>query len=216
MSISQIKDLNGMSANMALPGLDSTKRYSSVMKGASGTTDATSISISEAAKILLARDRQAASSDFQQQLEAIKAKPAVERTAADADFIEKNDIKWLEISSKTETARMADELDDMQRAGGFMNTMAYLTPNEKQLYDEIVSSGNSDALRGMSLIAMSRVGNENTRITLANGQSFNPNHTEITAENVLVLFQHMFVDATGESQRSFEALSTFLQTRTPS
>lgn len=213
MSISQVKDLSRLSSNMAVSERDVTKKSRAAIGQATGTAESVLISISEAAKILLARDSHTVSSDIQKQLEAIKAKPAVERTAEDAEFIKKNDSKWTEIASKAENTRTADELDYMQRAGGFVNTMAYLTPKERQLYDEIVSSGHSEALRGMNLIAMSRVGNDNTQITLPNGTSFNPVRTEITADNVLALFQHMFVDETGDAQRSFEALSTFLQKR---
>ncbi len=180
----------------------------------SNSTD--SVSISNAAKMLAENEidgSKPTSPEIQKQLDTIKDKSALERTNADMEFLQKYDIKWSEISAKTDSIRTADEVDYMQKAGGFVNTMAYLSPKERLLYDELVSNGNTEALRGMSLIAMSRVGNENTQITLSGGKSFNPNSTEITSENIRNLFKIMFVDSSGDSDRSFDALASYLDQR---
>lgn len=161
------------------------------------------VSISDAAKA-------AASAEIQKQLDAIKAKPAVERTADETTFLQKNDTKLAEIAAKDEKSRTAEDIDYMQKAGGFVNTMAYLSPKEKALYNEMVANGNSAAVEGMNLIAFSRAGSGNQPVTLANGKTFNPSVTEITADNALNLFKQMFVDNSGKTDSSFDALAAYL------
>jgi hypothetical protein len=139
--------------------------------------------------------------------------PVIDHPSNRTDSVSISDTAKMLSTNETIFNRTADEIDDMQKAGGFVNTMAYLSPKEKQLYNELVSSGNTLALQGLSLIAMSRVGSEDAEVTLPNGKSFNPNRTEITPDNIQNLFKLMFVDKTGDSQRSFDALASFLNKR---
>lgn len=164
----------------------------------------TKLTISDQAKAMAASDNQ----NVQTKLDAIKAKPVVERTSDDTDFLLKNDSRLAQIAAKGEKAQTAEDLDYMQKAGGFVNTMANLSPNEKKLYDKLVSQGNTDAVNGMNLIALSRMGSE--KVTLPNGQTFDPRNTEITPQNIRNLFSKMFVSTDGQNARSFDALASFL------
>lgn len=214
MFISNTPGANRLSSHYLPRESNATIKSKQITDISLNSTD--SVSISNAAKMLAENEidgSRPASSEVQKQLDTIKAKSALERTNADREFLQKYDIKWSEISAKVDSIRTADEVDYMQKAGGFVNTMAYLSPKERLLYDELVSNGNTEALRGMSLIAMSRVGNENTQITLPGGKSFNPNSTEITSENIRNLFKIMFVDSSGDSDRSFDALASYLDQR---
>jgi hypothetical protein len=164
----------------------------------------TKLTISDQAKAMAASDSQG----VQAKLDAIKAKPAVERTSDDTDFLLKNDSRFAQIAAKGEKARTAEDIDYMQKAGGLVNTMANLSPSEKKLYDQLVAQGNTDAVRGMNLIALSRMGSGN--VTLPNGQTFDPNKTEITPQNIRNLFSQMFVSTDGQNARSFDALASYL------
>lgn len=172
------------------------------------------VSISEAAKAMLAASgAPAAEQAVQNRLDAIKAKPAVERTAEDTEFLTKNDQRLAEILAKDEQTLTADEVDYMQKAGGFVNTMAELSPREKALYDELVGQGNWEAAKGLALVAMSRTGMSGQQVTLPNGRVFDPATTEVTADSIRNLFKQMFVDDSGQSDRQFEALASYLERR---
>jgi hypothetical protein len=101
----------------------------------------------------------------------------------------------------------------MQKAGGFVNTMAELSPKEKALYDELVASGNFEAAHGLALVGMSRVGMGGQQVTLPNGKTFDPAHTEVTAANIQYLFKQMFVDPSGNTDKQFDALASYLDKR---
>jgi hypothetical protein len=164
----------------------------------------TKLSISDQAKALAASDSQ----DIQKRLDAIKAKPAVERTPEESDFVVKNDSRMAQIAAKNQNTLTADDVDYMQKAGGFVNTMSNLSPSEKNLYDELAAQGNTEAVRGMNLIALSRMGSGD--VTLPNGKTFDPRKTEITSETIRTLFSKMFVSSDGQDARNFEALASYL------
>jgi hypothetical protein len=162
------------------------------------------LTISDQAKAIVAADTQG----VQAKLDAIKTKPAVERTSDDTDFLLKNDSRLAQITAKGQKAQTAEDLDYVQKAGGFVNTMANLSSSEKKLYDQMVADGNTDAVNGMNLIALSRMGSGN--VTLPNGQTFDPGKTEITPQNIRKLFSQMFVSADDQNARSFDALASYL------
>ncbi len=108
----------------------------------------------------------------------------------------------------------ADELDKMQKSGGFVNTMAELSASEKALYDELISKGKSDAAPGLLLVGMSRVGMSGQQITLPNGNTFDPTKTEVTAANIRELFKYAFVGNDGHTDRIFDALASALDKKT--
>jgi hypothetical protein len=164
----------------------------------------TKLSISDQAKTMAASDAQ----DIQKRLDAIKTKPAAERTPEESDFVLKNDSRLAQIAAKGQNTLTADDVDYMQKAGGFVNTMSNLSPSEKNLYDELVAKGNTEAVRGMNLIALSRMGSGD--VTLPNGKTFDPRKTEITSENIRTLFSKMFVSSDGQAARSFETLASYL------
>ena len=96
------------------------------------------VSISDAAKALAGSSQ---STEIQQRIDAIKAKPGVERTQADFEYLSANDKRFAELQEKMKASGTsgfdsltADEVDYMQKAGGFVNTMAELSPKEKALY----------------------------------------------------------------------------------
>lgn len=183
-------------------------------------TYADKISISDAAKAMM-RNSQAISqeTEVQNRSAAIKGKPGVERTGADFEYLSKHDKRFAELQEKMKThnngfdSLTADEVDYMQKAGGFVNTMAALSPQEKALYDELVAQGNVEAAHGLALVGMSRIGMGGQQVTLANGKTFDPANTEITAANIQNFFKRMFIDASGNTDRQFEALASCLDKR---
>lgn len=163
------------------------------------------VSISDEAKAM------AKEQEIQNRLNVIKGKSAVERTPEEVEFVNNNDKQLAYINSKDPQTLSAEELDYQQKAGGLVNTMATLSASEKALYNEIVAKGDYEAAAGMHLIALSRTGMEGQEVLLSSGESFDPTNTEITAENIRKFFQYMFVDPTGEMNRRFEALATYLE-----
>jgi len=188
---------------------------------ASTANFAEKVSISDAAKALMA-SAQANVQDVevQKKIDAIKAKPNVERTEADTEYLSKNDKRFSELQEKMKASGLdgfdsltADEVDYMQKAGGFVNTMAELSPKEKDLYNELVATGNHEAAHGLMLVAMSRSGMSGQQVALPNGKTFDPANTEVTASNIRSLFKYMFVDSSGNTDHQFDALASYLDKR---
>lgn len=144
-------------------------------------------------------------------LESIKAKPAAQRSPEEAAIVQPHDARFAEIAAKDPQTRTADEVDYIQKAGGLVNTMANLSPDERMLYDDLVAKGDTEAVRGLNLVALSRMGRG--EVTLPDGRRFDPDQTAITADNVRALFSRMFVGADGQDSRSFEALAIALGNR---
>jgi len=144
-------------------------------------------------------------------LAAIRAKGPVNRSQEDQDYLYANDKKLAEITAqgKPPDKLTAEELDYVQKAVGFVNTMANLSPAEKALYDKAVASGNTDAAAGISQIALIRTGGD--MAGGANGTTYNPFNTEITAANIEKYFSHSIIDPTGKAQSQFQALIQYLQ-----
>ncbi|KEA64937.1 hypothetical protein ADIMK_0639 [Marinobacterium lacunae] len=151
-------------------------------------------------------------SEVETRLAAIKAKPNMERTAAETEYLIEHDTRMAEIAAKDINQRTADEIDYMQKAGGFVNTMSKLSPKERALYDELVAAGDTKAVEAMNRIAMTRYAFEGT-ITLPNGARFDPDLTEISVQNIEKFFRHCFDDPGGEIGRSFDALAAALDRR---
>lgn len=141
----------------------------------------------------------------------------MERTAADRDYLVEHDKRMVDIEDKLkasgEESLTSDEVDYLQKAGGFVNTMAALSPKERALYDEMVANDNREAAQGLMLVALSRVGLHGQQVTLPDGRSFDPSNTEVTADNIRYLFKAMFVDPSGKTDRQFEALAAYLDQR---
>jgi hypothetical protein len=183
------------------------------------TANASSTTISQSARDALAAAQNSASSanssanhSVDAKLAEIKSKDAVSRTASDTEYLLANDKKFAEIAAqgKSPDQLTSSELDYMQKAGGFVNTMANLSPAEKDLYDKAVASGDTDAAAGISQIALIRTGGHTAGG--ANGTTYDPINTEITAANIERYFSHSIVDPSGKAQSQFQALIQFLQT----
>lgn len=213
-----IPGLNNLSAAYAALQTTAVQRQSLPSPSANY---AEKVSISDAAKAMMANSQASATAqDIQNRIDAIKARPAVERTPADRDYLVEHDQRMVEIEDKIKAngweSLNADEVDYMQKAGGFVNTMAELSPKERALYDELVAAGNHEAAEGLMLVAMARVGMHGQQVTLPDGSSFDPGSTEVTAGNIRNLFKFMFVDPSGKTDRQFEALASYLdQRKTP-
>lgn len=173
--------------------------------GTASTSSDIRVTISEQVKAPLSE------SAITARLESIKAKPAMQRSGEDAAFVQANDKQLAGILSKDPQRRTANDINYMQKAGGLVNTMANLTASEKKLYDELVAKGDTEAVRGMNLIALSRMGDDD--VTLPNGKTFSPRTTGITADNIRQLFSRMFVGSDGQDAKSFEALANYLESR---
>lgn len=181
---------------------------------------ADTVSISKAAREALAASNASSLSSsaaanvdksVEARLAAIKAKDAVSRTQEDQDYLFANDKKLAEITAqgKSPDKLTAEELDYMQKAGGFVNTMANLSPAEKALYDKAVASGNTEAAAGISQIAFIRMMGHTAGG--ADGSTYDPLNTEITAANIEKYFSHSIVDPSGKAQSQFQALIQYLQ-----
>lgn len=144
-------------------------------------------------------------------LAAIKAHGPVNRSREDHDYLLANDKRLAEITAQGKSADKltAEELDYVQKAVGFVNTMANLSPKEKALYDKAVASGNTEAAAGMSQIALVRMMGHTAGG--ANGTTYDPINTEITASNIEKYFSHSIVDPSGKAQSQFQALIKYLQ-----
>lgn len=179
------------------------------------------VTISDAAKAMMGYSRATAQdAEVARRLAEIKAKPGVERTDADTAYLSKNDKRLIELQEKMKASGLdgfdaltADEVDYMQKAGGFVNTMSQLSSGEKALYDEMVAKGDHQAAHGLMLVAMARMGMGGQQVRLPNGKIFDPGATEVTADNVRNLFKFMFVDPSGSTDRQFEALASYLDQR---
>lgn len=210
MAISGIGNTAAAYAAMNLSARSAASRGGSLATG--DQAGGTQVTVSDQALAL------AGSSDaaIQARLAAIKAKPAVERSGADSEFVLKHDTRLAEISAKGTSLKTAEDVDYVQKAGGFVNTMAFLSPSEKQLYNELVAKGDTDAVTGMNLIALSRYAGGG-EVTLGDGQTFDPARTAITPENIRQLFSKLFVGADPQHDRAFSALARYLDQadRTP-
>lgn len=176
-----------------------------------------SFTISDVAKALLSNSQSSATNDeaIQKQLDAIKAKPAVERSDEETEFISKNDKRLAEIREKIKNngfeSLKADDMNYVQKAAGMVNTIAMLSPKEKALYDDMVTKGDYEAARGLMLVGMSRIGMEGQQVTLENNLSFNPIDTELTAETIRNLFKQIFVSDNRNTDSAFDALASYLE-----
>lgn len=151
------------------------------------------------------------SNSVETRLAQIKAKNAVSRSQEDWDYLFANDRKLAEIDARRikdpKSITAADE-DYEQKARGMVNTMAFLSPAEKALYDQAIASGNVDAAAGLAQIALIRTGGH--MAGGANGTTYDPMNTSITADNIMKYFSHSIVDPTGQAQSRFHALINFL------
>ncbi|MFA7282657.1 MAG: hypothetical protein WC100_21425 [Sterolibacterium sp.] len=179
---------------------------------------ADTVSISKAAREALAASNAsiasaAANADklVEARLAAIRAKGPVNRTQEDQAYLLANDKRLAEITAqgKSPDKLTADELDYVQKAVGFVNTMANLSPSEKALYDKAVASGNTEAAAGISQIALVRMMGHTAGGS--NGTTYDPLNTEITAANIEKYFSHSIIDPTGMAQSQFQALIQYLQ-----
>lgn len=182
---------------------------------ASLATIADTVRISQAAREALAASSSSTDPSNDKSVEArlaeIRARGPVNRSQEDHDFLFTNDKRLAEITAqgKPPEKLTADELDYMQKATGLVNTFANLSSAEKALYDKAVASGNTDAAAGIAQIALIRMGGH--MAGGANGTTYDPLDTEISAANIAKYFSHSIVDPTGEAQSKFQALIQFLQ-----
>jgi hypothetical protein len=176
---------------------------------------ADTVHISLAAREALAGSYSSVATNNDRSVEArlaeIRARGPVNRSQEDQDFLFANDKRLAEITAqgKPWEKLTAEELDYVQRATGLVNTFANLSSAEKALYDKAVASGNTEAAAGIAQIALIRMGGH--MAGGANGTTYDPLNTEITAANIAQYFSHSIVDPTGEAQSRFQALIEFLQ-----
>ena len=177
------------------------------------TAPADTVSISRAARAAFEASSSVATASADSvdaRLAEIRARGPVNRSQEDQDFLFANDKRLAEITAqgKPPEKLTADELDYLQKATGLVNTFAHLSAAEKALYDKAVASGNTEAAAGISQIALIRQGG---MAGGANGTTYDPRNTEITAANIEKYFSHSIVDPTGNAQSRFQALIQFLQ-----
>lgn len=178
------------------------------------------VSISNAAEEALAASNASSSSSLatanvdksvEARLAAIKAKDALSRSLEEHDYLFANDKKLAEINAQGKSLDQftAEELDYIQKATGFVNNMAHLSPTEKALYNQVVASGNTQAAAGIGQIAMLRMMGHTAGG--ADGSTYDPINTEITTANIAKYFIHSVVDPSGRAQSQFQALIQYLQ-----
>lgn len=210
-----VQRLNDVSAACAAQKTSAMQRQTLPSPSANHTDR---VSISDAAKAMMANSATSMQDqEVQSRLSAIKAKPAEQRSPADMDYLSENENRFGEIRAKIEAngyeSLTSDEVDYMQKAAGFVNAMSKLSPDEKTLYDELAAKGNREAAQALLLVGMSRMGMDGQQVTLPNGRSFDPTRAEVTASHIRDLFKHMFAGDTGEIDRRFDALASYLDQR---
>ena len=192
----------------AVAGPPSPRQY----LAASTANAADSVCISQAARDALAASASGNNDkSVETRLAEIRARGPVNRTQEDRDFLFANDKRLAEITAqgKPPEKLTADELDYLQKATGFVNTFAQFNSAEKALYDKAVARGNAAAAEGIVQISFIRQGGE--MAGGANGTTYNPRATEITAANIEKFFSHSIIDPTGNAATKFQALIRFLQ-----
>ena len=216
MSISAL-DSSPCAAGLASSGGRFCQRSGAVSLPAA-TVD--SVIITVAARMALEADstaagKTAAADPVSARLAEIKGKDALSRTTEDSEYLWANDAQLQEIrrQGKSPDQLTAEQLDYVQKACGFVNTMATLSPAEKALYDKAVASGNSQAAAGLAQIAMIRVGGH--LAGGAAGTTYDPQNTAITASNVERYFSYSIVDPSGDAAAKFRALAQFLRDNAP-
>ncbi len=162
--------------------------------------------------MLISSEQQAEADRTAARLEAIKAKPNRERTQEEHAFLLAHDSRMAEIAAIPNGQRTADEVDYMQKVGGFVNTMAQVRGAERALYDALVAAGDTDAVRAMNMIALTRHAVDGA-IVLPNGVTFNPGLAGITADNVERFFRHCLAHPAEDDKRAFHALIVALERR---
>lgn len=172
---------------------------------------AESVTISQAARDALALS---SANLVDARLTEIKSKDALSRTQEETDYVLAHDTRFAAIRDKMKEnhgpdSLTAEELDYAQKAGGLVNTMANLSPAEKTLYNKMVASGNTAAAAGLSQIALIRMMGHTAGG--ANGTTYDPINTEITAANIEKYFSHSIIDPSGKAQSQFQALIQYLQ-----
>jgi hypothetical protein len=88
--------------------------------------------------------------------------------------------------------------------------MAYLSADERALYNELGEQGNTTARNALANIASIRVGGHEA--VGFNGVLYNPCHEAITADNIRKYFQFSIIDDSGKTQTEFDALIDYLET----
>jgi len=205
---------------IALPAVTATTTLPSQRQTSAGepARSAETVTISQAARDALAasssnRESSSANSGTTNSVDAklaqIKSKDAMSRTAEDMDYLYANDPKLAAIRDKSPGTLTAEEVDYEQKATGSVNSFANLSPAEKATYDKMVASGNTAAAAGMSVIAFERTMGHTA--AGANGTTYDPINTEITAENVAKYFSQSINDPTGKIQSQLQALIQYLQ-----
>lgn len=181
---------------------------------ASSANTADTVRISQAARDALAASASSASTNedsaVQARLAEIRAQGPINRSQEDQAYLFANDERLAAIAAqgKSPDELSADDLDYMQKATGLVNTMANLSPAEKALYDKAVASGNKAAAAGIGQIALTRMMGHTAGG--ANGATYDPLDTAITAANIEKYFSHSIVDPSGNAASNFQALIRFL------
>ena len=99
----------------------------------------------------------------------------------------------------------------LQKAVGFVNTMSYLSTDERALFDTLGAQGNSAARNALVSIASIRYGDH--EMVGMNGVLYYPCSKEITAKNIRKYFQFSIIDDSGATQSDFDALVAYLEKR---
>ena len=186
-----------------------------IPSGISSGTNAASSTYSRISQVAQAAltTSQSSSASVDARLAEILRKGVVNRSAEDTDYLWKNDPGLAALHAKMQAnpnySPTAEELDHEQKATGFVNTMANLSPAEKDLYDKAIASGNKDAAAGISQIAFIRMMGHTAGS--APGTTYDPLNTAITPENIKNYFSYSIVDPSGKAQAQFQALIQFLQ-----
>ncbi|WP_374480902.1 hypothetical protein [Zoogloea sp.] len=182
---------------------------------ASSANPADTVRISQTARDALAASAPSSATNddggVAARLAEIRTHGPVNRSAEDQAYLFANDKRLAEIAAqgKSPDALTADDLDYLQKATGLVNTMANLSPAEKALYDKAVASGNKEAAAGIGQIALTRMMGHTAGG--ANGTTYDPLNTVITAANIEKYFSHSIVDPSGKAAANFQALIQFLQ-----
>lgn len=139
--------------------------------------------------------------------------PGDKEWAARIELLIANDKKFADLWAKQNcgVGLTSAELDYLEKKSDLPNTMAFLSTDERRLYDELITKGNRDAADGISAIAHIRFGG------LIGGESrvaYDPNNTAITPENIRRFFMGSILDPYGVIQSRLQTLANYMEGRT--
>lgn len=122
------------------------------------------------------------------------------------NYLVSTDTKFAELLQKE--SRTSSELEYMSMLTGLPNELEHLNSKELLMYDELVEGGNFDAALGLRHIGAIRSGT-----LLGPELRYEPAETTINSDNIRDYFSGSTNDTSGVTQKHFDALVSYLESK---